>query len=216
MAEFRRDPEKRSCDTAGYTGLELVTFFTILLLTGALIVHLAAGNFSTRDHDQGIIPEAVGMDADELNVFGSITGFSATNREFEGISVVRPSPDSRALGAVEMTLSLFLGSTGGIDMATTNVTWADLHGTRIIPFTKDRTVICPNWTVMHKYNVNPFKPADQDDILEPGEQFDILICPAETLPPYEEFTIIFDPAGSGPHFPVKCSVPFMISPTMVL
>ncbi len=201
---------------SGYTGLELVIVAAILFLAVALIVQLATGFFQPSGRGGGMIPSVLDQDGDQLNVFGSIAGFPATSGSTGGISVLRSNPDPHRLGAVEMTISLFLGGTGGIDMAQTNVTWTDSAGTEVLSLTKDTPVVCPNWTIVRKYNVNPFKTADKDDILEPGEQFDVFVCPSHTLAPYEKFTVVFDPPGSSPRFPVKCSVPFTITPTMVL
>lgn len=198
------------------TGLDIIVAGAILLILVAVPAYLLLQVLAAPEQPRGIVPGAVTETENQLNVFGSIDGFPASTGSSGGVPVLRSNPDPRRLGAVRMTISLFLGNTGGVDMAQTNVTWTDSAGTEILSLTKRVPVVCPNWTIAKKYNVNPFKTADKDDVLEPGEQFDVFICPSDTLPPYEEFMVMFDPPGSGPRFPVKCTVPFMITTTMVL
>lgn len=213
---------RRYCPTGSpgiddaYTGIDLLLFLAILVLCAALVVHIATGSFLSPALERGIVPGAAGQESDQLNVFGSIHGFPATTGSTGGIAVIRNNPDPHRLGAIGMTLSLFLGGTAGVDLRQTTVTWTDASGTDVLALTNGTPVVCPNWTVVNKYNVNPFRTADADLILEPGEQFDVFLCPSGTLPPYAEFMVVFDPAGPGPRFPVKCTVPFPITQTMVL
>lgn len=217
--------ERRSADPAprparrrgdAYTGVDLVTWGAVVVLVSALIATLVPGMMPSPERQQGVVPGAIRQTGTQLNVFGSIAGFSAVSGQTGGVAVWRENPDPDRLGGVGMTLSLFIGSTGGIDMVRTVVLWSDGFSGSEVPFTKMRPVICPNWTVVNKLNVNPFKTADEDDILEPGEQFDVFVCPLKTYAPYDEFTVEFDPPGPGPHFPVKCTVPFPIKRTMEL
>jgi len=203
-----------ACDAV--TGLELILFSAVLILCAALVIHIATGSFLPFELERGIVPGASEQGSDQLNVFGSIHGFPATTGSTGGGAVIRSNPDPQRLGAIGMTLSIFLGGTAGVDLARTDVSWTDASGTEVLALTTATPVVCPNWTVISKYHVNPFKSADEDLVLEPGEQFDLFICPSGTLPPYEEFTVVFDPPGPGPRFPVKCSVPFPITRTMVL
>lgn len=211
-----RKPCPSGCREDGYTGLDLVSWGAIAFITCALLVHLLAGAHGAANPQGGIIPRAIQQSGDQLNVFGSITGFPADPGLTGGIPVRWPDPNPGRLGGVGMSLSLFIGSTGGIDMAHTTVLWTDASGTQQVPLSKDRPLLCPNWTIVQKLNVIPLKSADDDDILEPGEKFDVIICSFRTYAPYEEFTIEYEPPGSGPHFPVKCTVPFPITRTMEL
>ena len=77
-------------------------------------------------------------------------------------------------------------------------------------------VICPNWTILRKLNMNPFRTADEDNILEPGESFDVFVCPTRPLLSYDTFTVIFKPPGAGLQFPVKRTVPAPVIPVMQL
>jgi hypothetical protein len=115
-----------------------------------------------------------------------------------------------------MTLSVFIGDSGGVDMAKTEVLWIDHTGTETISLTRQQPITCPGWAIMARHNQDTSKPADDDDILEPGELFDIFICPTKTYAPYEEFTVVYDPPGAGPRFPVECSVPSPVTRIMVL
>lgn len=101
-------------------------------------------------------------------------------------------------------------------MERTGVQWTDSVGTETISMVSTPQVICPNWTILRKLNMNPFKTADEDTILEPGESFDVFVCPTRPLAPYDTFTVIFKPPGAGLQFPVRRTVPAPIIPVMQL
>lgn len=83
-----------------------------------------------------------------------------------------------------MTVSLFMGSTGAIDMDRVGVSWASYGSDEQIRQTTFRSLICPNWTITGKYNLLPGRSADSDNWLEPEEQFEILACPSTSMQPY--------------------------------
>jgi hypothetical protein len=197
------------------TGLEIVILLAVMLIIG---IHVTFNVLSTPPPPPrhiGLLPATLRQDATQLNVYGSVAGFSAVNGPVGTTMVWRSSASPDRLGGVGMTLSIFTGSSGGVDMAGTAVLWTDSTGTETISLTREQTVICPNWTI-YRHNIDPAKPADDDDILEPGELFDVFACPSKTYAPYESFTVAFEPPGGGPHFPVICTVPFPIKPAMEL
>ncbi|WML67149.1 MAG: hypothetical protein METHP_00638 [Methanoregula sp. SKADARSKE-2] len=58
---------------------------------------------------------------------------------------------------------------------------------------ESRMLICPGWSIAGKFML-PGHSADSDSILEPNEQFELLIFPSDTTVPYQESTVIIDPA----------------------
>ncbi len=198
------------------TGLGIIVLLTIIFVIGIHITFNVLDCPVPPPRHVGLLPAAMQGTADQLNVYGSIAGFSAINGPVGSVNVWWNNASADRLGGAGLTLSIFTGGEGGIDMAKTAVLWTDRTGTETIPPTRQATVICPNWTIVYRHAIDPAKPANDDDILEPGELFDIFACPVKTYAPYEEFTIEFDPPGSGPHFPVECSVPSPVSRTMEL
>ena len=61
------------------------------------------------------------------------------------------------------------------------VQWNREAGHKIISRSTAPTV-CPNWTISGKYNLLLGLTADSDDWLEPGEQFELLLCPQGGTP----------------------------------
>lgn len=200
-----------------YTGLDLVVWGAVALVVIVLLAYLVPGALgAAANPGGGIIPGAIRQTGEQINVVGSIMGFPAVLSSPEGIPVRWPVTNPGRLGGVGMTVSLFIGSTGGIDMACTTVFWTDASKTQALRISDGRPLLCPNWTIAAKRNRIPLRSADEDDILEPGEQFDLIVCTGTTYAPYDTFTIAVDPAGPGPVYPVKCTVPFPITRTMEL
>jgi hypothetical protein len=211
-----RHKKKRLLAEDAVTGLEIVILLAIILI---IVIHVTFNVFSAPIPPPihvGLLPAALQQESTQLNVYGSITGYSAVNGPVGTTTVWRPNASPERLGGVGMTLSIFTGGTGGIDLSRTAVLWIDPAGTETIPMTRQQPVTCPNWTILSRYNRDPGTTADDDDILEPGELFAVFACPSKTYAPYESFTVAFDPPGSGPLFPVICTVPFPIKPAMGL
>jgi hypothetical protein len=57
------------------------------------------------------------------------------------------------------------------------VKWNCEAGHKIISRSMTPTLVCPNWAITGKYNPHLGRTADSDDWLEPGEQFELLLCP---------------------------------------
>jgi len=76
-----------------------------------------------------------------------------------------------------------------------------------------RMLICPGWSIAGKFML-PGHSADSDSILEPNEQFELLICPSDTTVPYQESTVIIDPARGALPLPVSRSASPLVLPVM--
>jgi hypothetical protein len=68
-------------------------------------------------------------------------------------------------------------------MERTGVQWTDSAGTETISMVSSPQVICPNWTILRKLNMNPFRTADEDTILEPGDHSMCLSAPRARFRP---------------------------------
>jgi hypothetical protein len=78
--------------------------------------------------------------------------------------------------------------TGAIDMDRVTVKWNRETSHKIISRSTGPSLVCPNWAISGKYNLLPGRTADSDDWLEPGEQFELLLCPQGDSPkPYCSF-----------------------------
>ena len=198
-----------------FTGLELIILLVVIIgATALLLVHLGVGDMPdwARSFPGGLVAESMYLSGDALQPVGSLIGFSAVSGAPGGMMVQYPHPDPDRLGAVQLTVSLFIGDTGAIDMDRLNVTWE--CGGSSEPVQKSDTIplVCPNWTIGKKNNMLPGHSADDDNLLEPGEQFQILVCPLEPVAPYASFTLILHPDGSAMPLPLTRMAPMRIMP----
>ena len=183
-----------------------------------LLVFISSGEISggTRTFPEGAVAESAYVSGDHLQPVGNIYGFSAVSRILGDTEVRFEHPDPGKLGAVRMTVSLFIGSTGAIDMDRVDVSWTSRGSDEQIRQTTSRPLICPNWTITGKYNLLPGRSADSDNWLEPGEQFETLTCPSTSVQPYGIFTLIVHPDGSAMPLRITRTVPYGIHPVMNL
>ena len=198
-----------------FTGLELIILLVVLIgATALLLVHLGGGEMPNwaRSFPGGLVAESMYVSGDALQPVGSLIGFSAISGIQGGTMVLYPHPDPDRLGSVQLAVSLFIGDTGAIDMDRLNVEWKS--GGSSEPVQKSDTIplICPNWTIVKKNNILPGHTADADNLLEPGEQFLILACPAKPAAPYQSFTLILHPDGVAMPLPITRTAPMRIMP----
>ena len=210
--------QKNNPDRA-LTGLELVVLAGILLCIILLAVFLLAGDngFSwKRVFPGGLVAESMYMSGDGIQPVGSVFGFSSVSRGQTRLPVIYQHPDPGRLGAVQLTVSLFIGDTGAIDTDRLNVTWTARQTFEQISKTNRSVLVCPNWTITGKYNMLPGRTADADEWLEPGEQFQVLICPSRGTAPYQSFMLGMYPDGVAVPLRVTRTAPSRIQPVMNL
>jgi hypothetical protein len=202
-----------------FTGLELVIVIVILIIGAALLlIFMSSGETSgwIRTFPEGAVAESAYISGDHLQPVGSVFGFPAVSGTLGNADVRFEHPDPGTLGAMRMTISLFMGDTGAIDMDRVSVSWAARGSDEPIGQTTSRSLVCPNWTITGKYNLLPGRSADSDNWLEPGEQFEILACPSTGVQPYGIFTLTLHPDGSAMPLRVTRTVPPGMSPVMHL
>jgi hypothetical protein len=125
-------------------------------------------------------------------------------------------PDPGRLGLLRPTVSLFIGSTGAIDMDRLQVSWNNGVSTEQIMRTPSMIIHCPNWTISGKYNLLPGHTADSDDLLEPDEQFELTICLSTSVQPYGSLLVTLSPNGVAIPLQIGRTVPPGIKPVMNL
>lgn len=207
-----------SPDTA-LTGLELVILAAILICFVLVAVFLQYGGGGlpwNRVFPGGVVAESMYISGDGIQPVGSAIGFSSVSRGQTPLPVIYPRPDASRLGAVQLTVSLFIGDTGAIDTDRLNVTWTTRQVSEQIQKTNLTPLVCPNWSITGKYNMLPGRTADADEWLEPGEQFQILVCPSEGIPRYQSFTLGMYPDGVAVPLRLTRSAPARIQPVMNL
>lgn len=112
------------------------------------------------------------------------------------------------IGSVALSLRLFPGSVGAVNMDRACVLFTvdgeqeETCGTGQVP---------PNWTITDRLNALPVGTVDDDNLLEPGEEFVLRVWPSRTLAPGETFTIAVVPSR-GPGVTVMRTVPARVTP----
>ncbi|MFA4877359.1 MAG: hypothetical protein WC586_08085 [Methanoregula sp.] len=202
-----------------FTGLEVIIL--IIALLGIAVSFFWFTNSEetlgwVRSFPGGMVAESVYISGDHMQPVGSVFGFPAVSRIKNKPLLFVPRPDPKKLGAIQVMVSLFIGHTGAIDMDQVRVSWAGDGYSEQILKTSTRPLVCPNWTIVGKYNMLPGHVADADNWLEPDEEFEILVCSSHGARPYESFTITLSPEGTGLPLPLTRIVPARIEPVMKL
>ena len=211
---------RRMCqrDEGAVTPLELIVFIIVLVGVGSLVLVQEQGSpaAGSGDGHGGLLTLIPGGTGKYLHVVGSTTAFSATNNNPPDVQAIYPVPDPGRMGSLESTVALFIGNSGSVDFDRITLVWISNGTTSVIPRKDSRPLSCPGWTIAGKYNVIPMKLANGNNILEPGEQFLIFICPDTPLAAYQQFTIRVEDSGGIQSPFLGGAAPVMNHPVMSL
>jgi len=200
------------------TGLELVILVIVFVAGAAFILILLGGTPDlSRTFPGGVAAESMYISGDHIQTVGNVYGFPMTrSRISDTLPVIVVTENPNQLGIVRFTVSLFIGSTGAIDMDRVQVHWIRKDRSESIQKTSSKALICPNWTISGKYNLLPGRTADSDEWLEPNEQFELTLCPSEGTRPYGTFSLNLQPDGIAMPLTVTRMAPARIQPVMNL
>jgi len=192
-------------------GVIVIILGIILILYVALILR-SPGTIT----GSGILDAYMGDTGNMLRTVGPVTVFSAVNGTPRDVDVLYPDPDPDRMGSVELNVALFIGSMGGVDFDKVRIVWISNGIAETIPRNDARPLLCPGWTIVRKYNVIPLKDANSNDILDPGEQFEIFACPKNITAPYQQFSLVIALPGNISPPVVSVSAPPMVQPVVNL
>lgn len=186
----------------------------IALLVGVVgAVHLLSGG---SGGPSGVVPAALEVTGTALRLVGDVKGLAASDTTVAGIPVRFPREDPRSLGACVVTLSPLAGDMGGIDMDRVAIAWSTGSSSVILPPLTAGPVEGPAWIIVSRSEFNPFQPEDGDRILEPGEQFTLLLVGPDPVGPHRRFTVGISPGGVGVPLSISHTVPPRVTPVMDL
>jgi hypothetical protein len=199
------------------TGLELVVlvvlFIGIVYFSSMLAVSLM---WPESGGDRGILSAITSATGKMVRITGPVTVFSAVNGNPSDVNAQYPQQNPHAMGSLEADVALLIGDSGGIDFDRVNIVWVSNDVTETLPHRNTMPVSCPGWTIAGKYNIIPLKSANDNDILEPGEQFEIFACPSNTTPAYQEFRLLLEDTGGMQSPFYGSAAPVMESPVVSL
>lgn len=196
----------------GFTVLEWAILGVVAVLLAAVLLHVPAAPVGPPT---GLVYSALEETGGCLVVSGNVYGYALANGSIGGADLWCDRPDPSRMGSVACTVRLFVGDMGHVDMSRATVEIATRHGTERLAKTLDVPVRPGNWTVVRAGHTIPFRQADDDLLLEPGECFDLLVYPSRPLDPGEGFRISIIPPG-GPPLTIERAVPPRITPVMNL
>jgi len=199
-------------DERAVTPLECIVIVALFAVTCLAMIHFLSAPAALPG---GLIPAALKESGDSLMPVGSVVGYAATDGKVGAVPLRYGREDSSSMGAVSVVVSLFIGDMGGIDMDRATVAFANRSETCALKRSDETPLGQGEWAISGKYNMVPFREADSDSILEPGEQFELLFCPAVSLSPREVFIISVAPQGGMP-LSMRRTVPPRITQVMDL
>ena len=196
----------------GLTVLEGAILCIVAVLLAVLAVH--ALNVPPG-HSGGLVYSALEETGGCLMVSGDVYGYALGGGTVDGVALVCDRPDPSRMGPVSCSIRLFVGDMGSVDIGCVAVEVATPGGTERLERTAEAPVWPGNWTIVRMGHTIPFLQADHDTLLEPGEQFYLVIYPSRPLAPGEKFLIRIFPPGDVP-LTVERAVPSRITPVMDL
>ncbi len=227
-------------DETGLTGLEVIVIILVLIVIGHVLITTLSKSPAPGSPPPGMLGTYAGESGYAIRHSGPVTVFSAVNGRPSDVTVRFSHPDPTKLGAIEMTVALFMGDMGGVDFDKVALYWTTDTLVEKIPRKNTQPLVCPGWTIADRFDVPASTPANGvklpnkvpivkgmsksapnlsanvNDVLYPDEQFEIFVCPTNTTPPYQQFTITVNPPGSVQPPVAMITVPVMDQPVITL
>lgn len=198
------------------TILDIIIAVLIIFVFSVFFFHLTAGSGSSAENRPGgILYSSVQDTGHMLALSGPVTGYQDLCEDFGDFSLYRPEPNPSNLGAVRFTVQLMIGDMGGVDMDRAVVVFDVKDNTERLGLQLPVRIVNPGWSIVKKLHMVPYHQADSDNILEPGEQFDIVVYPSARLSPYTDFKVSIEDDGGLPLI-FKRTVPVKITRVMEL
>ncbi|WP_298665415.1 hypothetical protein [uncultured Methanofollis sp.] len=172
--------------------LEQAILLLVILGGAGIAFNLYTG--PGTENPVGIVPDALASSPMVLLVDPPLQGYS-------------DPADPGRIGSVSISLRLFPGSVGAVDMDRATVLFSTPDGSE----TCGTEPVPPHWAITGRLNALPIGAADDDNLLETGEEFIIRVQPSRTLAPGETFTLTVAPPR-GPVVKVTRTVPPKITP----
>ena len=212
MLSERRETLPKRDKEEGITGLEVIC----LLIFLAVAIYVVFTHVYTPNEDggtpRGLIAGAVYESGDSVRMYGMPVGYSSVSREIEGIDAVAATENPSALGFLLVSVTPLIGDLA-IDLDRMEMTIVSSGTKTLIIRSRGASVGPGNWTIAGKSNMIPMKSADEDDLLEASEIFDLLISMPEPFFPYQKFSVVLSPEHGVP-YTQKLTVPPLFTPVV--
>ncbi|MDN7023379.1 flagellin [Methanoculleus sp. FWC-SCC1] len=177
-----------------FTGLEAAIVLIAFVVVAAVFSYVVLGaGFFTTQKSQEVVHTGVQQASSSLEIIGSVYGLAA---------------DSSDLDYARFTIGNTAGGTA-LDVTQMLITYIDNETHQVMTYTADGAEISGNqWNVTARYN------HDTDYLLEPGEQFVIMVALGSPVP-NQPFSLNLQPAV-GAVYPIERIVPPAIEDVNIL
>jgi len=199
-----------------FTGLEAAIVLIAFVVVAAVFSYVVLGaGFFTTQKSQEVVHTGVQQASSSMEIIGNVYGIATTASE--GLQYVKFTIGNTAggtgLDVTKMVVAYIDETTRSADVKYTTDTGDDL----ILELKTAATSMdgsgdekMGKWGIIEKINAN------DNNILEPGEQFVIGVSvPTESTKPYTPFTINLQPSV-GAVFTLQKTVPAAIDPVNIL
>ena len=197
----------------GLTGLELLILVTICV--AAIAGGIAwEGHRGGAKNPSGIIPLSVATAERAMVVSGETYGYWVQDGMAGEIPVALGGESLPMIDAISVPVQLIVGE-GPLDMGSLRVAVGYGGGAETLVRDGTGRPGRSSWAVTGKAGVLPLGKADQDDLLEPPETFQIIVLPSQPLDPGGHVTITLSPP-LGISLVIERQIPAHVNPVTLL
>lgn len=197
----------REAGITGYVVIGMLIVIAIALYSGYLLLQPSP---DYPGGQRGLVAWAAYQSGDSVRVYGNPAGYPSVSGAIGGVGAVAAREDPRALGFLMVPVTPLVGDFA-IDTDRMGISIVAAGRTTQVKRSTGLPLWPGNWTIAAKHNMIPMHAADDDNILEAGEMFDLLISLPEPLSPYQEFSIVLSPERGMP-YTQKFVVPPSVAP----
>jgi len=197
-----------------FTGLEAAIVLIAFVVVAAVFSYVVLGaGFFTTQKSQEVVHTGVQQASSSMEIIGNVYGIATTASE--GLQYVKFTIGNTAggtgLDVTKMVVAYIDETTRSADVKYTTDTGDGLiSGLKDAAANMDGSTGMGEWGIIEKINAN------DNNILEPGEQFVIGVSvPTKSTKPYTPFTINLQPSV-GAVFTLQKTVPAAIDPVNIL
>jgi flagellin FlaB len=178
---------KKLFNENAFTGLEAAIVLIAFVVVAAVFSYVVLGaGFFTTQKSQEVVHTGVAQASSSLEIVGYVYGLQSAS-------------STSTLGSIKFAVANTAGG-AAVDVKQMVITYVDENHHDVVTRVDGLTIGSGQWAVVERYN-----NADNNMLLEPGEQF-ILEVAVPNPGPNKPFTVNLQPA-IGAVYPIKKTVP---------
>jgi len=207
---------RRDRSESGYMQHFILLMSAVIILSLALFTLVIPPSYTSG----AVAFSSVKVPTANLAIIGPVTAYADMPGMPENTELV-PSPQSRSgMSTVQVniqlaTLLMNWEPGTGDDFSQATVVMVTPGGSETLPRRTTPPLSRPGWSIVNKSGVLPGTTANANDLLEPNEQFTLIVSPQANLPAGTPFFITIRIPGVQP-LTIGRSVPVPLRPVMDL